>query len=706
MYHRGAHISLFALAASLAGPALAQAGEASAPTPAQTSRTTVYPASFFAQYAPRTALDIARQVPAFQIDFGDTNLRGFGGAAGNIVINGARPSSKSESLADVLAKIPASRVVRVEVGPGDLFGAEYSGKNQVLNVILSTEGGIDGNITASARRAYNGEIIPNVSASALIKRGSSSVSLAAATQDFTQYEEGTDKLSDPATGDLFEFRRKLNAYYDRAPYVSAAYALERASDNSLHANVRWSPATFYLTQSNNVAPVGDDPRHDRLVQDFKNPSFEIGGDITRPLGGGAIKFVALATRRKRDNFETYKFKSLDEIVLGGFEQTQEAQRNETIGRLTWSKANVLGFSFEAGAEAVLNTLDSEVELYELGEGGERTRIDLPIDSAQVKEKRAEIFVNAGRSLSKTLRLDGGLTWEFSDLKVSGDASAERRLKFLKPKLTLDWKPNATWHGQVSIQRTVAQLDFYDFISTAELSSDRINAGNADLQPQRTWEFRATVDKKILGDGLAKLQLGYDHISMLQDRVLVFDDEGNGFDAPGNLGTGKRSFANLTIDAPLQSLGLKGTRLKFFGQLQRTRVEDPITGDMRSFTGFYPDWQWELEGRHDRGKFSFGAAVSDRDRFTFFRTNELDINRNKGPYGSAFVEFRPDSKTTLTFDVDNLFSTHGLRDRIIYFPNRTNPLPSINEARERNRHTVFTFSVKRTFGAGNGAPGGN
>ena len=29
--------------------------------------------------------------------------------------------------------------------------------------------------------------------------------------------------------------------------------------------------------------------------------FELGGDITRPLAGGAIKLVGLATRRKRDN---------------------------------------------------------------------------------------------------------------------------------------------------------------------------------------------------------------------------------------------------------------------------------------------------------------------------------------------------------------------------------------------------------------------
>ena len=697
MTRSGAHISLFALAASLAAPVFAQQSEPAAAVPAQASRATVYPIEFFAQYAPRSALDIARQVPGFQIDFGNNATRGFAGAAGNVVINGARPSSKAESLETTLARIPAANVVRVEVGPGDLYGADYSTKNQVLNVILTEKGGIDGNVTVSGRRYWNGKIVPNASATVMIKRGASTINLSGATQDFTAYEEGTDTLTDPVDGDRIEYRRKHNAYYDKAPFLSGSWALERASDNAIRANVRWSPASFYLTQSNNVTPVGDDPRHDRLVQDFKTPLFELGGDITRPLGGGAVKLVGLYTRAKRDNFETYKVKTLEEEVLGGFEQTQDATRTESILRLTWSTPDIAGFSFEVGGEGVLNTLDSDVELYELQEDGGKIREDLPIDSARVKEKRGEVFVNAGRQITPKVRIDGSLNYEISDLKVSGDTSAERQLRFLKPSLTLDWKPSPLWHAQLTIRRTVAQLDFYDFISTAELSADRINAGNADLEPQRTWEVRATVDRKILGEGLAKLELGYDHISMLQDRVLVFDDKGKGFDAPGNLGTGKRGFAALTVDAPLDTVGLKGTRLKLFGQLQRTRVEDPISGDQRNFSGFFPDWQWEVEMRRDQGNFSYGFTVADRDRFTFFRTNEFDTNWNDGPYGTAFVEYRPDARSTITLDLDNAFSTHGVRNRLIFSPNRTNPNPAVNEFRERNRHPNFRLTLKRTFG---------
>ena len=222
---------------------------------------------------------------------------------------------------------------------------------------------------------------------------------------------------------------------------------------------------------------------------------------------------------------------------------------------------------------------------------------------------------------------------------------------------------------------------------------------ADLQPQRAWEFRVTADHPLLGDGQVKIDLGHDHISLLQDRVLICDelDPTLCFDAPGNIGTGKRSFAAVTVDAPLQKLGLSGTRLKLFGQLQKTRVEDPISGETRNFSDFYPEWQWEISLRRDKGAFSYGFAVSDRDRFTFFRTDEFDTNFNSQPYATAFVEYRPDARTAITFDIDNAINTHGQRDRLISIPNRLNPVFVVDEFRERNRHLNLGLTVKRTFG---------
>jgi hypothetical protein len=700
------NILLYASVACISGamPAVVQAqaataGDQPAPGGTQAGRTTSYDAAFFTQYAPRNALDIARRVPGFSLDLGDSDVRGFAGAAGNVVINGARPSSKAESLETTLARIPARSVVRVDIGPGDLYGAEYSGKSQVLNVILSAEGGLDANLTTTSRRIYTGRITPSASGSAMIKRGASAINLSAGTEHTYQYEEGTDTITDPLTGELSEHRRKFNGYRDFNPYISASWALEHASDRALRLNGRWSPGRFDLEQKNRVTPVGGDPHDDSLFQDYDNPVFEIGGDLTRPLAGGAIKFVALATRRKRNNVDAYLERDglLDDgaAVVGGFDQTQKAKRGETLGRLSWAHKDIAGFSFEVGGEAVLNTLDSAVDLFVI-ENGERTRIDLPIDNATVEEKRGELFGNVGRSLSPALRVDAGLTFEYSQLKVRGDTSADRTLRFLKPSLTIDWKPGGGWHTQLSARRTVAQLDFYDFISAAELSTDRVNGGNANLLPQRAWELRFTADRPLLGEGLIKLDLGHDRISMLQDRILIFDDLGRGFDAPGNIGTGKRTFAKLTVDAPLGRLW-SGLRAKFAGTVQRTRVEDPINGKMRNFSDYFPDWEWSVDVRRDAGALSYGFVVNDRDRFTFFRTDEYDINYNGGPYATAFVEYRLNPRTAITLDVDNLLNTSGNRERLRFLPNRAFPNQSLREVRERNRHPSFGITVKRSFG---------
>jgi|KBSSwiStaDraftv2_1062776.scaffolds.fasta_scaffold31204_3 hypothetical protein len=698
-------------AAALAAPALAQA-PATPPAGAPSGRTTVYDAAYFAQFAPRSAYDIVQHVPGFQLDLGagqnGADVRGFAGTAGNVVINGARPSTKSEALDTTLQRIPAQRVVRVELGSGDLYGSDYAGKSQVLNVVLSNAGGLDANVTVGALRRYSGYVQKNISANALIRKGPSSFNLSAGTGYNKQYEEGTDTLVDTATGTLVEFRRKHNVYANKNPFIAAAYALEHGANDAYRVNLRWQPNRFDLTQTNRVSPF-DGPQHDdNLFQHYKDPVFELGGDVTRPLAGGAIKLVGLATRRKRHDFDQYIQRDglIDEggVTNGGFDQLIDARRNETIGRLSWTRANLLGLSFEAGAEAAYNTLDDHVELNAVDEDGNRVPIDLSIADATVKEKRGEVYVNLGKALSPTLRVDGGVNYEYSNLKVRGDAIADRTLKFLKPNITFDWKPGGGWHAQVSVKRTVAQLDFYDFISVGDLSTKRINGGNADLEPQRTWEFRATVDHPLFGDGLFKLDLGHDLVSKLQDRILICDeidhpgDPNFCADAPGNLGTGRRYFASLTLDAPLAMLW-KGLRAKLTGTIQRTRVEDPISGDKRNWSGFFPTWQWDLTVRRDSGPLSYGFEVFDQRRTTFFRTDEFDSNFNGAPGWNAFVEYRPAANTSVTFNVDHVF---GKRNRLLFRPNRADPSLIINEFRERDQHISVGLTLKQTFGSGGGA----
>lgn len=688
------------LASAAAMPAMAQVADpapgdtppapVAQPTTSAAAGRQVYDAAYFTQFAPANALQIVARVPGFSIQGTDESVRGFAAAAGNVVINGQRPSSKSESLETILSRIPASRVLRVEVAAGEQFGAEYAGKAQVLNLVLTARGGLAGTIEGAVLRDYTGKVVPEGSVSALFKTGKSTFNVAAQFNNNRTTETGYDRLTALPSGALIEYREKTNRINDPNGSLSVAWAHDDGAYRTANLNARVAIDRFRLDQENDVFPASGPVRDDRLSQRYSFENYEIGGDVTRPLGGGGIKLIGLATRRDRRNADR-SYLRVDSAVIGGNEQFLDDMRSEALLRTVWTRPDPKGWSIEIGAEGVINRLESKVDLFSLTGGG-RTRIDLPVDDAVVREVRGEAFVNAGRALAGNLRLDLAATYEVSRLTVTGDATAERSLSFLKPRAVIDWRPGNKWRLQLSLQRTVAQLQFEDFISSAELTNDRVNGGNAELLPQRAWESLLTVERPILGDGLVKLELGYNRIEKVQDRVLTPE----GFDAPGNLGTGHLYLARGRVDAPLAKLGIKGGRLTLYASYVKTSVVDPYTGRSRPFSG-YNDFIAEANFRQDLGKFAWGFNVSHNSGGSFYRQNEVDFNYSVSPYVTAFAEYRPDRRTTLTLSIDNLTGTPARRERTFYAPDRRTPTPSAFEFRHRNRYVVPAISFKRSFG---------
>src|SRR5690349_8753607 len=93
----------------------------------QASERITYEADFFAPFAPRTARDMVERVPGFVLEEGETR-RGFAGAQSNVLIDGEPPASKSQEIEDVLARIPARDVVRIELirGAGSSAGSSQA----------------------------------------------------------------------------------------------------------------------------------------------------------------------------------------------------------------------------------------------------------------------------------------------------------------------------------------------------------------------------------------------------------------------------------------------------------------------------------------------------------------------------------------------------------------------------------------------------
>ncbi len=649
----------------------------------------VYEAGYFQQYSPSNALQIVRRVPGFTLDAGSEEVRGFGQAAGNVVINGQRPATKSETLETVLARIPASRVQRVEIASGDMFGADYAGKPQVVNLVLGDGGGVAGTLDTKIFRDFTGRLHPTGSASALVRSGASTFTLAAKLDRGNTADEGSDILTSLPSGAPYMMRHKENRYREPSGTLSASWAHDEGEDRTAHLNASYGIARTLLNQDNHVIPAGGAARDDSLVQRYRTRTVELGGDVTRPLAGGGLKLVALATRRHRVNTD----EQLMDLAAfaGGSRQELDDESEESVARLAWSRRDLGGWSVELGGEGAYNRLDSAVAFYLIDPAHALTRVDLPLDDATVKETRGEAFINAGRALSSRLRIDLGLTYEASRLTVAGDVSARRSLRFLKPRATFDWSGGA-WHAQFSVQRTVAQLNFADFVSGAELANDRVNGGNSELVPQRAWELLFTADRALLGDGRIKIELGYHRVEQVQDRIPTPE----GFDAPGNLGDGEKYIARLNLDVPLGRLGIKGGRLTLYGSYVGTSVRDPLTGQDRNFSNINP-FYWEGSFRQDLGRFAWGISMEGYTRATVYRLDELDRFSTQMPVMEVFAEYRPNARTTFSFGVENALNRKSLRERLFYTPNRANPAPYLRESRDRNRHFLPYVSVRRSFG---------
>ncbi|NEX91573.1 TonB-dependent receptor [Caulobacter sp. 17J65-9] len=698
----GAWLAAVAAAGSLlAGAALAQ-------EPGTDGRT-VYPAEWFAKFAPSNAWDMASQVPGVTVEDGE-DVRGFAGAAGNVVINGARPSAKAESLQSILSRIPSAQVVRVEVVPGQLIGGEYRARAQVINVVLTEEAsGWSGAVDATVRMPYTNQASLSGGASALYRKGATSLNLAVSHYSDNSPDQGYDLWVDRPSGDLIERRDKINRYTTREDTLSASWAWEPTDGRAAHLNGRaWSwenPLRHKSEVSNDSGPL----RYDTIAQNPERQGYELGGDFSRPFGGGTAKLVGLMRRVGYQTEETQLNHTPAGVLTGGVTQSVDNTYGESIVRGTWSRENLWGWSIETGAEAALNTLDADIGLALVDDLGVRTPIQLPGSQATVEEVRGEAFVSGGRKLTPTLSFDWGVAVETST--ISSDAStltpgltvsSERTLTFVKPRASLEWRPDTNWRARVAVGRTAAQLNFDDFVSNVELANGRSNGGNVALEPERTWRLTGEIERKVLGDGTLRLGLNSDWVEMVQDRVPIeiFDEHGvlvDVVDGPGNLGDGRRIWLEAVAGLPLDRFGVTGGRFNARWTLQDSSVTDPYTHSDREFTGEEP-WGFSADFRQDlrAHNLAWGVVYDAEGGSPQYRINEIDVWNPENYWFRVFVEARPNAQTTITLSANNVFNRPVIRDRTFFDGTREFDING-HELRWRKQGTVWQIQMKRTFG---------
>ena len=141
MGRRGALAVAALLIAAVAGPAAAQGGE----------QVQVFPAEYFADLHPADAYDMVRRLPGFELIEGDEEVRGFTGSRGNVLFDGRSPSGKQETLEQMLRRIPAASVLRIELTRGGAKSTATGGYDLVANVIRRQQTATSASMPAPVR---------------------------------------------------------------------------------------------------------------------------------------------------------------------------------------------------------------------------------------------------------------------------------------------------------------------------------------------------------------------------------------------------------------------------------------------------------------------------------------------------------------------------------------------------------------------------
>ncbi|HZG08638.1 MAG TPA: TonB-dependent receptor plug domain-containing protein [Allosphingosinicella sp.] len=686
------------LLASAAVPALAQSAEPTgnaappvAPAPATVEGSRTYTPADFARFAPRNALDMLRQVPGFVIREASQE-RGLGQATGNVLINGQRISGKSNDALSELSRIPSTNVTRIEILDGatlDIPGLS----GQVANIVATASGKMTGQFAwePSFRQRNTDPVFTRGNVSVSGSKGPVEYTLGLQNNSGTSGANGRTLIYNPDLS-VREFRNDKFTGESENPRLSGRLTYDGPGSST--GNLNGSYQRFYYDYRERGTRIGDPALPDRVrlvANDEDSYSWELGGDYEIALGGGRLKFIGL------NRFEHVPFGQDLRISFAnnspdiGSRFLRTGDEKEQIARTEY-KWKAGGADWQISGEAAFNSLDNVSELFLLRPNGEYELIDLPGSTARVKEDRYELMGSYGRTLSPKLSIQLAAGGEYSSLSQAGGGGLSRAFWRPKGQFSAAWKPNPRTDVNVRLQRRVGQLNFYDFLATVNLGDNRENAGNPDLVPSQTWHAEVEGVRNLGAYGSTTLRVYGQLIDDIVDIVPI----GATGESPGNLESARIWGAEWKTTFQFDPLGWKGAKLDARVQLQKSEVEDPLTGETRPISGSLQRLV-TLSLRHDipDSDWAWGGSMSHEWYAKSYRLTQVGRQWEGPVWSSLFVENKDVFGLTVRATVNNITAARSIWDRIVYLGRRTGPVDYI-ERRDRLIGPIFSFSLRGKF----------
>lgn len=650
----------------------------------------IYDRPFFDRFFPQTALDMLVRVPGFNITSGET-LRGFGSAAGNVLIDGERPSIKSGSLEEFLRRIPADAVERIEITRGAQRAGETAGQSLTANVVRALQTAA-GTWSAELERNAEGLIYPRgeVSLTAPIGAWKTTTRINAFWEQFVFTD--FDRLSIDADGRLQVFEEEALPSTLRDAFI-ATEAKRPFKGGTLTLNGRFGNSKFYQETERDGfigrPPSGLPDRRTDIRFDSEFWEGELSADWTRTLSDKwSFKLLALSSFRDA-------VQAAQDVVAEPVDGPRSISRFrseqvpiELLSRVTLGQVDG-DLRPEFGGEIAYNRLSSTIALETEDAIGVQPTL-LPASDIVVEELRGEAFANLAWAVTPRWTAEVGLAVETSQITVSGDAQGESRFTFLKPSLAITSQLTDEIQIRATVRRTVGQLDFNDFAASANAEDDRLLGGNPNLGPDQTTRASLTADFRVASGAALNLEVFQEwREDVLEQTILP-----SGAFGVANLGSAQAAGLNADLSLPLRFI-IPGGLLEADIAFINTSFDDPITGQIRNVTDF-ENPLIDIDFRQDlpRLRFAWGFRYEPPTNIENFFVDEA-IFSSRGSNWTGFIETTRFFGVKSQLEVRNIDGQEFPRERLFFFPDRGGEFIG-SEIIDRRRGAFIKLTITDQF----------
>lgn len=609
-----------------------------------------YAPDYFAQFQTSSAMEMVNKLPGFVFEGGNVGR----GTAGNVLINGKRPTSKTDPLSDVLGRIPNAAVDRIEVINGGAGGIDMQGYATVANVLLKPMDLVSASTTASSTVMPDGNLQPAVDGNYSLKRGDKSINVSLAWR------------RSPDTGQGHGTR--TTSYADGGP--DAALTLDGAGinenkavklnygqdllDGQLTLNGAYNPWTY---QSQQAQVHTDSGSYAQASNDNAGRTREQGLAYTRDLAHGASLDLKLLYR-------SAEVTANSAYTSGGNTShaltTTSATEQIMAGQVTWPASD--GVVIRGGIERAVNSNDN-VNSYQANDQAAA----VPGVGAWVQESRVEGQLSSAWQVDSALSAEAGLKIEHSSLNTSANQQEGRAYVYPKPRLRLSLSPSPALQLRLRMEREVSQINFYDAAGYFGMADKSLRADTPDLVPAKTWLCEGAVEYRFWERGAAVLSYTQAHISDVIDRMPI-RTASTTVDAAGNIGDASTDSVTGMLNLPTDSWALPQGLLKLSTTWRSSSVTDPTTLTARRLSGEQPvAWRVEFSQDLPAQRTAWGFSVDNGWSNDSWQVGERDTSSGSG-WARAFINYRPSSNTMLTLELNNMASRTTTYDRVHYAGN--------------------------------------